>query len=200
MRVGEARGRLGERGAAAVEMAIVVPVLVLMAFGMLEFGLAFKTKLAMSHAVNQATRNATVMGADDYADIEILNALKAGLSDDLSNIGRVDIFHADSNGDPISGDYNRYFVDPVSIPGCDWDPCPDPDLVSPVTYGSPDDYPPCERDIVLDGDGVHTIGVQVQYQHTWITGVLGLSDPTWYETARARLEPDLYGAGSASCP
>ena len=64
MRVAKARGNLGERGAAAVEMAIVVPVLVLLAFGMLEFGLAFKNKLDMSHAVNQSTRNATVLGTD----------------------------------------------------------------------------------------------------------------------------------------
>ena len=84
-----------ERGAVAVEMAIVVPVLVLMAFGMLEFGLAFKNKLDMSHAVNQATRNATVLGTDDYADIEILNALEAGLKGDLSTVNHVDIFIAE---------------------------------------------------------------------------------------------------------
>ncbi len=57
-----------DRGAVAVEMAIVVPVLVLLAFGMLEFGLAFTNKLAMSHAVNQATRHATVLGTDDIND------------------------------------------------------------------------------------------------------------------------------------
>ena len=47
MRVFKTRGDLRERGAVVVEMAIVVPVLVLLAFGMLEFGLAFKTRLDM---------------------------------------------------------------------------------------------------------------------------------------------------------
>jgi TadE-like protein len=189
------RIRFGERGAAAVEMAIVVPVLVLLAFGMLEFGLAFKSKLDMAHAVNQATRNASVLGTDEYADIEILNALEAGLDGDLSNIVHVDIFQADADGAYVPGSYDRYVTDPGS---CGWDPCPDPDEGSP-TYGNPAGYEPCDRDIVLDADGVHTIGVQVEYTHSWITGVLGLSDPTWHETARARMEPDLVGAGS-SCP
>ena len=193
MRVFKARGHFGERGAAAVEMAIVVPVVVLLAFGMLEFGLAFKTKLGISHAVNQATRNATVLGNSTYADIEILNAFEAGLSGNLSKVVRVDIFKADGNGAPVVWD--RYVP---SGGACGWSPCPDPDL-GPPTYGSPANYPPCARDTTLDANGVNTIGVKVQYTHSWITGVFGLSDPTWHETARGRLEPDLYGAGGATC-
>ena len=80
------RRRRRERGAVAVEMAIVVPVLVLLAFGMLEFGLALKTKLTISQAVNQATRHATVLGTDDFADVEILDALTAGLSGELQTV------------------------------------------------------------------------------------------------------------------
>lgn len=186
----------GERGAAAVEMAIVVPVLVLLAFGMLEFGIAFKLKLTYSHAVNQATRNATVMGTDDYADIEILNSLEAGLGGDLSKVDHVDIFQADTDGSIITGKYDRYQPDASS---CGWDPCPDPDEGTP-TYGSPEGFEPCSRDIILDSGGVDTIGVQVQYQHSWITGVLGIPDQTWHETARARMEPDLFGSSSSGCP
>jgi hypothetical protein len=185
----------GERGAAAVEMAIVVPVLVLLAFGMLEFGLAFKNKLQMSHAVNQSTRNATVMGQDDYADIEILNALEAALNSDLTTVTHVDIFQADANGDPISGKFDRYAPDAGT---CGWNPCPDPDEGTPV-YGTPTGFKPCLRDITLDSGGVDTIGVQVQYTHTWITGVLGLPNQTWHETARARMEPDLFGTGGTPC-
>ena len=193
MRVLKARGDLRERGAVAVEMAIIVPVLVLLAFGMLEFGLAFKTRLDMSHAVNQATRNATVLGTDDYADIEILRALDAGLSGDLGAITHVDIFKGNTDGSPLLWD--RYTPDAGA---CGWVPCPDPDL-GPAVYGTPNDYKPCERDITLDGDGVDTVGVQVQYTHTWVTGVLGLPAQTWNETARARLEPDLSGTGGTPC-
>ena len=184
---------VSDRGAVAVEMAIVVPVLVLLVFGMLEFGLAFTDKLAMSHAVNQATRHATVLGTDDYADIEVLDALEAGLSGRLGAIVHVDIFKANATGTPLVWD--RYQPDGS---GCGWNPCPDPGMGGPV-YGNPADYPPCGRDITLGG-GVDTIGVRVMYTHTWITGVLGLPAQTWHETARARMEPDLFGSGGASCP
>ena len=187
--------RRGDRGAVAVEMAIVVPVLVLLAFGMLEFGLAFTNKLAMSHAVNQATRHATVLGTDDYADIEILDALDAGLSGNVGAIKHVLIFKANPSGTPLVWD--RYT--PIDGTACGWDPCPDPGLGPPI-YGSPSDYEPCSRDIKIGDGKVDTIGVQVAYTHTWITGVLGLPPQTWRETARARLEPDIFGTGGPSCP
>ena len=183
-------------GCGSVEMAIVVPVLVLMVFGMLEFGIAFKDKLDMSHAVNQATRNATVLGTDDYADIEILRALDAGLKGDLGSIVHVDIFLAAVDGTPVDTKWDRYTPDGSA---CGWSPCPDPALGTAV-YGSPAGYKPCERDITLDSGGVDTIGVQVLYTHTWVTGVLGLPAQTWHETARARMEPELFGSGGASCP
>ncbi len=187
--------RSRDRGAVAVEMAIVVPVLVLLAFGMLEFGLAFTNKLAMSHAVNQATRHATVLGTNDYADIEILGALDAGLSGNVGAIEHVLIFKANPSGSPLVWD--RY--EPNDGTACGWDPCPDPALGPPI-YGSPADYEPCTRDIKFGDGNVDTIGVQVAYTHTWITGVLGLPPQTWHETARARLEPDIFGTGGPSCP
>ncbi len=183
-----------DRGAVAVELAVVLPVLVLLVFGMLEFGLAFKNRLTISHAVNQATRHASVLGTDDYADIEILGALEAGLSKQLGSIVSVRIFEADAGGSVLGSDL--YQRDDGSA--CGWDPCPDPDP-GPAIYGDPATYQPCSRDVKLIDDGVDTIGVRVEYTHTWITGVLGLPVPTWHETARARMEPDLSGSGGATC-
>ena len=199
MRVFKARART-ERGAVLVEMAIVVPIFIVLVFGMLEFGLAFKDKLTMEHAVNQGSRRATVLGQDATADIEILTAFEDGLvgAASIDVVVWVDIFK--TNADGSKGVYDRYVPDADGIP-CDWDPCPDPAIVSPVTYGSPADYPPCGRDVALEpGDGVDTIGVEVEYTHDWVTGVLGFSTQTWHETAHARMEPDLFGADSGSCP
>ena len=188
-----------ERGAVMVEMAIVVPIFVLLLFGMLEFGLAFKDKLAMTHAVTRASRDAAVLGNEDIADIEILRAFEDGLvgAASIDSVVHVDIFKADSDGSPIVWD--RYVPDADGVP-CDWDPCPDPAIVGSVVYGNPADYEPCSRDIKIGDGKVDTIGVQVAYTHTWITGVLGLPPQTWHETARARLEPDIFGTGGPSCP
>ncbi len=183
-----------ERGAVLVEMAIVVPIFILLLFGMLEFGLAFKDKLTMAHAVNQATRTATVLGTDSVSDFEILQAFESGLVGAVSidTVVQVDIFKANSNGSPVVWD--RYTPDGTP---CGWSPCPDPDNFE--GYGAPPDYPPCSRDTALDG-GVDTIGVQVAYSHSWVTGVLGFSTQTWFESARGRLEPVVFGAGGGGCP
>jgi hypothetical protein len=190
----------GDRGAVMVEMAIVVPIFLLLVFGMLEFGLAFKNKLTMAHAVNQATRRATVLGNDGTSDIEILEAFEEGLvgAASVDWVVYVDIFRA--NDDGTKDVWDRYTVDADGVP-CDWDPCPDPAIVDPVVYGSPEDYPPCARDISLDpSDGVDTVGVEVEYTHTWVTGVLGFSQEVWHETAMGRMEPDLFSTEAPSCP
>jgi TadE-like protein len=187
-----------DRGAVMVEMAIVVPIFILLLFGMLEFGMAFKDKLAMSHAVTQATRNAALRGNENVADIEILNAFDTGLAaaTTIDAVQYVDIFRAAPDGTPQIWD--RYVPDGSP---CGWSPCPDPEVVSgPVVYGSPADYPPCGRDTALDpSDGVDTIGVRVVYNHTWISGVLGFSTSTWSETARARIEPETFSATDPTC-
>jgi Flp pilus assembly protein TadG len=185
-----------ERGAVMVEMAIVVPIFILLLFGMLEFGLAFKDKLAMAHAVSRATRDATVQGNEDIADKEILEAFKDGLAAaaSIDSVVHVDIFRADADGSPVVWD--RYQPDDTA---CGWNPCPATDP-GPAVYGNPSGYPPCARDTALDpSDGVDTIGVQVRYTHSWVTGVLGYSDQTWHETARGRMEPKRFGAEDPSC-
>ncbi len=192
-------GRDGERGAAMVEMAIVVPIFIFLVFGLLEFGLAFKDKLTMTHAVTQATRAATVNGNHDLADKEILEAFEDGLvgAASMSVVESVDIYLV--NADGSKGIYDRYTVDSDGVP-CSFEPCPDPAIYDPVVYGSPDDYPPCSRDVALEaGDGVDTVGVEVTYTHNWVTGVLGFSTVTWHETAQAKLEPDTFGADISAC-
>lgn len=180
-----------------VEMAIVVPVFILLVFGMLEFGLAFKDKLAMAHAAGRAARVAAVQGNEDVADREILAGFTRGLSAAASvdSVKAVDIFRANPDGTP--GPYDRYVPDKDS--SCGWFPCPDPDEGTPV-YGVPSNYPPCGRDTAWDpDDGVDTIGVRVTYTHGWVTGVLGFSEATWVETTRMRIEPVTFASQDPAC-
>lgn len=50
----------GERGASAVEFALVMPLLLLIIGGIFNFGLAFSQKLALDNAVRETARAAAV--------------------------------------------------------------------------------------------------------------------------------------------
>lgn len=52
--------RSDERGAAAIEMAIAVPVLVLMLWGIFQVGIAFQANAGMQHALGEGARLATI--------------------------------------------------------------------------------------------------------------------------------------------
>ena len=51
---------LGEKGASAVEFAIILPVLIMLVFGIIQFGLAFNKYIALTHAAREGARLAAV--------------------------------------------------------------------------------------------------------------------------------------------
>lgn len=55
-----------ERGAAAVEFALILPVLLLLVLGMLEFSRAYNTQISLSGAAREGAREMAIHGdADD---------------------------------------------------------------------------------------------------------------------------------------
>jgi len=58
------RGR-GERGAAVVEFALVVPLLLLLLFGIIDYGLWFNESLNVRQGVREAARAGVVQSFDD---------------------------------------------------------------------------------------------------------------------------------------
>lgn len=57
-----------EKGASAVEFAIILPVLVLILFGIFEFGRAYRDYLAITHAAREGARLAAV---GNYSEAEV---------------------------------------------------------------------------------------------------------------------------------
>ncbi len=49
-----------EKGAAAIEFALILPVLIVLIFGMIEFGRAYNAYLAVTHAAREGARLAAV--------------------------------------------------------------------------------------------------------------------------------------------
>ena len=57
-----------EEGAAAVEFAFLLPLLVLLLFGFIQFGIALNTRIQATNAAREAARLA-VIGIDDWDDV-----------------------------------------------------------------------------------------------------------------------------------
>jgi Flp pilus assembly pilin Flp len=49
-----------DKGASAVEFALILPILVTLVFGIFQFGIAFNNKIALNHAANVGARLAAV--------------------------------------------------------------------------------------------------------------------------------------------
>ncbi len=59
-------GRMNDRGAAAVEMALVLPMLLLLIFGIIDFGRMLNAQITLTEAAREGAR-ASVLGADPTA-------------------------------------------------------------------------------------------------------------------------------------
>lgn len=199
-----------ESGSALVEFAMVAVVLLMIVFGIVEFGLAFRNRLTMANSSQSASRVAAALGNDQSADYETLLALAQSL-DTLPSAGigivkAVDIYEADGSGNPLSScpgaKCNHYVYEPGHTPTCDWNPCPDPAHFenwggswipgNAIGAGGRDDALP----------GLAVLGIRVQFAHSWITsGLLPLPNvdcdgtpgaTCWYDTAVQRLEPQVF--------
>ena len=188
------RRRSDERGAAMVELAFILPLFVLLIFGLIEFGLMFRERLTIASATSSAARTGATLGTEESADWRILQALEAGLYDqvDTSVLISVEIFKANPTTGAKAGPVDRYVYNPSL--GCKWDPCPDP-ASPPIVNGNPATYPPSSRDTTLDpsGGGLDVLGIEVRYQHTTATNLIPFLNRTLSERALVRLEPDVFG-------
>ena len=95
-----------ERGASAVEMALVAPFLLLLLLGIIEFGYVFGTYNEVRHSVREGARVAAVSNEDldqdgdldfDADDIEAYVCANLG----LSGGGTVTLTHTDTNSDSV---------------------------------------------------------------------------------------------------
>lgn len=58
------RARRDDRGAAAVEFALVVPVLLMVVFGIINYGVVFAQQISLNNAARQGVRFGVVDGRD----------------------------------------------------------------------------------------------------------------------------------------
>ncbi len=96
------RVRRRQEGAAAVEFALVLPVLILLVFGIMEFGLAFRDTLTLTSATRTGARTASALSRDPNFNNATLDAVTdaiGGLPED--SIEQLWIYKAGPDGYPV---------------------------------------------------------------------------------------------------
>jgi Flp pilus assembly protein TadG len=76
-----------QSGASAVEFAIVLPILVLLVFGIIEFSVAFYDKAMITNASREGARGGIVFRVPPVTDDEITNIVNTYLGSSLITFG-----------------------------------------------------------------------------------------------------------------
>jgi Flp pilus assembly protein TadG len=182
-----------ERGAVTIEAALITGLLIMIAIGAFEYGMAFRSSLGVAAASREGARVGASFGTglttgpgNGYdADCRILEASAAALASATDNeVVRVTITDHDPNTN-TDGVFNTYrpFVD-----GTD-----DPLLQRCSTWF--EEFHTWDENS-RDNTGVDRdwVKVEVEYRHFWITGFLWFNgSTTWSDSATMRVEPIVYG-------
>jgi hypothetical protein len=109
------RERGGEQGSVIVEAAIILPILILLIFGAIEFGIAFRDSAQVSASTRAGARiGSTLTDAPDACApgdsgcVAFLDSIKDAVSDSLSDLTSAKpetlwIYRAGSKGNPVDG-------------------------------------------------------------------------------------------------
>jgi hypothetical protein len=192
----------GARGAALVEAALLVPILVLLTFGAIEYGLIYRDELRLTTAAREGARTGvadkdplgfSVNNDDDY---QVLQAVETALGPLASKVVYVSIYNAGTNpnGAPPSGCAGTAAVSQYNANGAQCDVWSYSDFslsAHGVETSSKYVWLASYRQLTLNTtDGIEPtyLGVAIQTTHNYITGLFG-SSRTISEGSVFRFEP-----------
>lgn len=195
-----------QRGQSLVEMALLLPLLLILFMGIIEFALAFNATLGINRASQDAALVASEAGNAPGADCLILNSIEGDVTapNDKRKILEVQI----QRTSPSAGSVYSYSA--YSRSGSTTCTLSDGTTVTIPYSLTASGYPISQRCNVLSGcpgmtparTSVDNIAVQIKYQYTWQTPLSGLLDiidghgpkGTTYTFAKRnafRMEPQL---------
>lgn len=187
-----ARRPRGERGAALVESALVMPVFALIIFSTLEFGLMFRSYLTLTNTSREAARFVSILGNDPDADFQVVNGIVASFSGQRgSTLERVVIYKSTGPSQTtasgslaacrtasVANLCNSYTGAALTTAIGGWS----------CQSTSPDRFwCPTTRKVLLS-DPPDYVGIYVQIRHQGLTGAVGLTK-TLSEDIVMRIEP-----------
>jgi Flp pilus assembly protein TadG len=184
-----------EKGQAIVEFAMLLPVLVLLLIGLMEFSLVWNSRNTVLFASRDGSMLAAEGGSLDGTDCVVLQRIESDVVSPATalRLQQVSIYWSDRNGDQIGSNQNAYTR--TGSTSCTY---PDGTTITvPYTLATAA-YPESVRCSVLAGCGgshttVDTIGVRITYQHFWMTSFVRFAgnSVTFTEASITRAEPQL---------
>jgi hypothetical protein len=81
--------KASERGAAMLEMALILPLLLLILMGTIEFGRAYNARITLTHATREGARELAISGDQGKAEAATRHAATS-LDDDLLTVSPSD--------------------------------------------------------------------------------------------------------------
>jgi Flp pilus assembly protein TadG len=197
-----ARRLHGDRGAILAEAAILTPFYLVLIFGILEFGAAFRDYLTLSNAATAGAREASIAANDAGADYQIIQAIqKASAAMPSSSILHIVVFHASSPdstvptgcaaGTPTAGSGSPSYTGACNT----YTPTAFTWASTSVNWGcaatSADQYwcPSIRKSALTGTNGPPDyIGIYIQIRHDYFTGLFGKSI-TMSKTSVIKIEP-----------
>ena len=187
----------GSRGQALVEFALVFPLFMVLMLFIIEFAFVFSAVLGVNYASRNAALAAAEAGDDDLADCVILQQVESSIGSpgNKANITTVTIYLTDQSGSAR--------LKTLTYTRGGTTTCTKGSTTMSVPYSSPSGtYTSAKRCNVLNGcviDGVarkiDTIGVEITYQHAWVTPIRnfggGGTGVTLTQANAMRMEPIL---------
>jgi Flp pilus assembly protein TadG len=185
--------RREEAGQSLVEFALVLPVLLLLIMGLVEFSLAFNSRDSVFFAARDASMLAAEGGRITGTDCVVLDRIERDIVSPARpvRVQTVKIFWSDKNGQELSSTENLYSR--TGNTTCTYGN--GTSLTVPYTLSSGNYGEPVRCDVLAGCGGGHpypdNIGVTITYQHTWVTSVakISLSSLTFNITSATRVEP-----------
>ena len=173
-----------------VEAALISPLFVVMVFGLIEFGGAYRDTLTLGNAAAGGTRQVAIEGNAADADWDIVQAIKkASTAMPQGQLSKIVIFKATGPSGsvpaaclsgPVSGVCNVFGPTSIALTTepASWGDC----------SGPTGDYCSTTRAVTVASPGPDYVGVYVEAIHPWITGFFG-KQVTLTDSSITRLEP-----------
>lgn len=191
-RINRCRKAMAQRGAVLVEAAIVMPLVALLLFGILEYGLLFGDDMRLANSLRSGARTAAALtslnASDDYA---VLKAVQAGSGKVAPQIQLLVIYKSNGPSDVPT----KACEEGLSQPGeCNVYTQNDFNMTETQleATGASNSWPPDERI-----PGTDYIGVWAKVDHKWITGFFG-TDHEVTDSAVMRVQPSPTSAASSA--